>query len=90
LEPLFRHYHCELLPQDIPRFLFEVRGDLFHFSRRSSRTRHSPFRQQEFKGAAFLCDYVASVGVMLEVITINRRDQGLEPIDAFDDDAPPD
>jgi hypothetical protein len=89
LEPLFKHYRCELLPKEIPRFLFEVRGDLFHFSRRSSRALHSPFRQQEFKGAAFLCEYVASLGVMFEVISINRRDQGLEPIEAFDDDTSP-
>lgn len=89
LRPLFEHYRCQFVPEGISQFMFEVRGDLFHFSRSSSRTRHSPFRQHEFKGAAFLCKYVASLGVVFEVITINRRDQGLEPIDAFDDDAPP-
>ena len=71
LEAFFVQVKCPMDAGGLPRFLFRMRGNLHHYSRRS--TRHAnPFNQATFEPVALLAMHVARTAILFRIVELNQ------------------
>jgi hypothetical protein len=58
IETFLKAENCDWTPQGVIRFLVQMRGNLHHFSQRSTKPKGHPLNQHEFEAVAFLLQMI--------------------------------
>lgn len=71
LDAFFVQTKCPMTAGGLPRFLFRMRGNLHHYSRRSQR-HANPFNQATFEPVALLAMHVARTAILFRIVELNQ------------------
>ena len=78
IESFFIQVRCPMTAAGLPRFLFRMRGNLHHYSRRSSQ-HANPLKQATFEPIALLAMDLARRAIMFRIVELNQLDSSHPP-----------
>ena len=76
---MFNQRRCDFTVEGTMAFLYDMRGNLFHFSSKASQRKATPFNQAEFRPLALFTMHIVNLALTFRMVQLNRQHTGLPP-----------